>query len=71
MKLKIVLQLFPRATYHTEPYHYQTLMANFSKTTRQKLIVKLYSDKERLTLKEYIVIFNFCRTVFEKLAIKV
>ena len=36
--------------YHTVPYPNQTLKANFSKTTRQKLKAKLYSDRASVTL---------------------
>ena len=36
--------------YRTVPYLYQTLKTNFAKTARQKLKVKLYSHRARLTL---------------------
>ena len=53
------------------PYHNQTLKTNFSKTSRQKLRVKVYFDRAMLALSEYNFIFKFCRKVFEKLAFKV
>ena len=36
--------------YRTEPYLNQTLKTDFSNTTRQKLKVKLYSDRAMVTL---------------------
>ena len=53
------------------PYPNQTLKTNFSKNPRQKLKVKLYSDRAKLTLQEYIFTFKFFRGFFEKLVFKV
>ena len=53
------------------PYPNCTLETNFSKTTRQKLQLKVYSYRVTLALSEYNFAFNFCRVVFEKLAFKV
>ena len=49
------------------PYSNQTSGTNFSKTTRQKLKVKVYSDRARLSLYEHIITFNFYRRIFVKL----
>ena len=38
------------STYRIEPYPNQTLETNFSKSTRQKLKVKVYSNRTRVTL---------------------
>ena len=52
-------------------YLNNSLKAEFSKTTRQKLKVKLYSDRARLTLSGYIFNSNFCRRTCEKFKLKV
>ena len=48
----------------------QTLKTNFSKTPRQKLKVKLFSDRAKLTLQESIFTFSFYRLVCEKFVFK-
>ena len=56
--------------YRTEPYLHHSLKTYFSKTTRQKLKVNVYSYRASLVLSEFNFTFNFCRVVFEKLVIK-
>ena len=50
-----------------EPY--RTLInfwsKKFSKTTRQKFKVNIFSDRVKLALSEYFLTFNICRVVFE------
>ena len=48
-----------------------SLKTYFSKTLQQKLKVKLYSDRARLTLQEYMFTFNFYREAFDELVFKV
>ena len=68
-KLTFIYSCFPELV--TVPYPNQTFKTNFSKTTRQKLKVKLYSDRAWLTLLENILTFNFSRRAFEKSVFKV
>ena len=52
-------------------YSYQTFKTNYSKTSRQKFKVNIYSYRASLALSEYNLTFNFCRRVSEKLVFKV
>ena len=54
----------------TVPYLNQTSKSKFSKTTRQNLIKKSNSNRERLTLPDCIFIFIFCRRNFEKISLE-
>ena len=55
----------------TVPYPNQILETNFSKTTRQKFKVKVFSHRVSFVLSEYNFTFNFYRVVFEKLVSKI
>ena len=55
----------------TVPYFYKTKKSKFSKTTRQKFKMYIYTYRIDLALSEYDFTFNFCRVVIEKLGFKV
>ena len=59
--------VFPNLSpYRSVLYPNETLNTNFSKTSRQKLKLNIYSYRVNLALSEYNFILNFCRRVFKK-----
>ena len=51
-------------------YFDQTFESKFSKTTRPKFKVNIFSDRMNLALSEYFSNFNICRVVFKNFDLK-
>ena len=66
-QLSTFTEFFPEPA----PYLNKSLKPEFSKTTRQKLKIKLFSNRARVTLSEYIFNWNFRRRTFEKFELEV